>query len=214
MTRALSTNASGSLVLYLIQSIFLLLPAVFFAATLYMVYSRIIRAVNGERFSLITARRTTTYFVVGDFTCLNVQSTGGGLLGSPKDSTVKIGGYIVVAGLVLQILMFAGFVACCLVFQVRYRTYLSSTASISSRPLTSVPWRACLYMLYGTSTAILLRNLYRVVEFATGKSGYLTQNEWPVYGFDAAPMLLVMLGFYIWHPGHLQPVYHLSLIHI
>ncbi|KAK3673639.1 hypothetical protein LTR78_006544 [Recurvomyces mirabilis] len=181
ITRALSTNATGNLVLFLVQSIFLLLPAVFFAATLYMVYSRIIRAVDGERFALITARRTTIYFVVGDFTCLNVQSTGGGLLGSSTDSTVKIGEYIVVAGLMLQILMFAGFVGCCLVFQMRYQAYLFSAADASARSHTSIPWGVCLYMLYGTSAAILLRNLYRVVEFVMGKDGYLMQNEWPIY---------------------------------
>ncbi|KAK4569805.1 hypothetical protein LTR86_002774 [Recurvomyces mirabilis] len=208
ITRAISTNATGNLVLFLVQSIFLLLPAVFFAATLYMVYSRVIRAVDGERFSLVTTRRTTIYFVVGDFACLNVQSTGGGLLGSSTDSTVKIGQYMVVAGLILQILMFAAFVGCCLVFQMRYQAHLSTAADATARSHDSILWYACLYMLYGTSAAILLRNLYRVVEFVMGKDGYLMQSEWPVYAFDAAPMLLVMIVFYIWYPSQLQPVYH------
>ncbi|KAF2468696.1 RTA1-domain-containing protein [Lindgomyces ingoldianus] len=72
VSRAASTYSTGSLALYLIQAIFLLLPPVLFAASLYMVYSRVVRAVQGESFSLLSPRRTTAIFVLGDWLCLNI----------------------------------------------------------------------------------------------------------------------------------------------
>jgi hypothetical protein len=59
-------------------------------------------------------------------------------------------------------------------------------------------------MLYGTSLIISIRNIFRLVEFIAGHEGYLFLNEWPVYAFDGALMLLVMIGFYIWYPQQLQ----------
>ena len=197
-TRAASYNATGGLAPYLIQAIFLILPPVFFAATLYMVYSRIVRAVDGTRFSPITPRWTTWIFVIADGTCFNIQSNGGGLLA--KDKTVKIGGYIIVAGLILQILVFACFLVLCFIFHGRYGRYLAETGTRSD-----VPWRSCFHMLYATSAAILVRNIYRVVEFVMGKDGYLQIVEWPVYAFDAALMLLVMIAFFVWYPSDLKP---------
>ncbi len=60
-------------------------------------------------------------------------------------------------------------------------------------------------MLYATSLAILVRNIYRMVEFIMGQDGYLLSTEWPTYVFDGALMLLVMIGFFIWYPSDLRP---------
>ena len=73
-------------------------------------------------------------------------------------------------------------------------------------------------MLYGTSVIISIRNIFRHqqmarlvqapsqvgVEFIAGHDSYLFLNEWPVYVFDGALMLLVMISFYIWYPFQLQ----------
>ena len=163
-----------------------------------MVYSRVVRAVDGQGFSLISPRWTTIIFVLGDFFCLNIQSTGGGLLVKPK--TVQAGNYIIVGGLVLQVLIFMGFMACCLTFNIRFRAHMAETGAT-----TDIPWQSCLNMLYSTSLAILGRNIYRVVEFILGQDGYLLSNEWPTYVFDAALMLLVMIAFFIWYPSQVQP---------
>jgi hypothetical protein len=73
--------------------------------------------------------------------------------------------------------------------------------------VNDIPWQACLNMLYMTSTAILARNIFRVVEFSmqsVNQTGYLVTTEWPLYEFDAALMLLVMIGFFVWYPNRLQ----------
>lgn len=206
LTRIAAREHTNSLAVYLVQSVFLLLPAVLLAASLYMVYSRVIRALppDSDRFSLISARWTTRVFVVGDFMTLNVQGTGAGLLGKSARMT-EIGNWIVVAGLILQILLFLGFMVCCLTFHLRYRAYVR-TGGGGVRQTTQVPWEAVLNMLYVTSLLVLVRNLFRVVEFVMGQEGYLLRVEWPIFAFDGALMLLVMIGFYVWYPSCLVPV--------
>ncbi|PTD12548.1 hypothetical protein HYE67_008136 [Fusarium culmorum] len=195
--RALAWNATDSLPIYIMQSLFLLLPPVFFAATLYMVYSRIVRAVGGEDCSLITVRKTTRLFVIGDFITFNIQGNGGGLLANEK--LANAGKIIVIVGLIAQIILFLAFVVCCVVFHRRFRVHLRQ-----SHTPVEIRWEAYLNMLYVTSALILVRNIFRVVEFVMDKEGYLQQKEWPTFVFDSVLMFLVMVAFYIWYPGNLS----------
>ncbi|KAH7355509.1 RTA-like protein [Pyrenochaeta sp. MPI-SDFR-AT-0127] len=162
-----------------------------------MVYSRVVRAIHGEHFSLITPRWCTWFFVGGDLLCLNIQSTGAGFL--PKPHLEKVGNGVIVAGLMLQVLIFAGFMYCCLLFHRNFRTHLAGTGGS-----VNIPWESVLNMLYGTSVIISIRNIFRLVEFIAGHDSYLFKNEWPVYVFDGVLMLVIMIVFYIWYPPQLQ----------
>lgn len=195
--RAISTYYTGSLATYLIQIVCILLAPCLFAASLYMVYSRVVRAVHGERFSLLSPRWCTRFFVTGDFICLNIQSGGAGLL--PYESIAKYGNGIVVAGLMLQVIAFAGFMSCCLLFHTKFRTHLAQSGET-----IEMPWESVLWMLYVTSVIVSIRNVFRLIEYIAGHDSYLFDNEWPAYVFDGVLMLLVMLGFYVWYPPQLQ----------
>lgn len=54
-----------------------------------------------------------------------------------------------------------------------------------------------MYVLYITNSLILLRSVFRVIEYAMGNNGYLLRHEVFLYIFDAVPMLAVMV-FYVW----------------
>ncbi|KAF7562355.1 hypothetical protein G7046_g1792 [Stylonectria norvegica] len=207
--RVAAYNSTGSLIIFILQAIFLLLPAVFYAASLYMVYSRIVRAVHGEDFSITSPRWATRIFVTGDFLSLTIQSNGSPLTSNDNPKTVDIGNYIIIAGLALQVVMFIGFGVCCYIFNKRFRAHLNKTGSI-----TDVPWQSSLNMLYSTSFLILVRSIYRVAEFVLGQDGYLIVNEWPFYVFDGALMFLVMAIFFIWYPDQLQPSTRDSMIEL
>lgn len=166
---------------------------------MYMLYARIVRAVGREAQSPASLRWATRIFIAGDLVCLNVQSSGGGLLGNDDARVVQIGTDVVIAGLALQVGVFVGFIWCCLVFHRRFRKRISSRSVARPR----VPWETMLYVIYATSMAILFRNVFRVVEFGMGKEGVLQREEWPVYAFDAVPMVLVMVAYIVWHPGAL-----------
>ncbi|KAF2271971.1 RTA1-domain-containing protein [Westerdykella ornata] len=191
---------TSSLPLSILQSVFPLLAPILFAASLYMVYARVVRSLHAEFLSIVPSRWTTIIFVGGDWFCLNVQSSGAGLLGKPKNA--KIAEAIIVAGLGLQILVFVAFMVLCSHFHVRYRRHEREKGC--SQISEAVPWQAILNMLYGTSLLILVRNVFRMVEFIMGQDSYLFENEWPVYVFDGVLMGLVMAAFWWWFPEGLE----------
>lgn len=198
--RAGASNNTGKLMPYIIQSIFVLVAPTLFAATVYMVLARIIRAVvDGEKLSPIRMELITRIFVTCDVVTFFIQGGGGGMMA--VGSLTKIGQDIVLAGLVLQILTFALFVFTAVSFEQRIR---KTTPTPASR-WGDVSWKQHLRSLYCMSAMILVRSIFRVVEYGLGNDGYLATHEWSNYIFDAVPMLIVMLCFAVWYPNQLQP---------
>jgi hypothetical protein len=197
IARIFAYYSTSSLGAFIVQAVLLLLPPVLFAATLYMVYARIVRSVQGEHFSAIPPRWMTRLFVCGDLLCLNVQSVGAGL--TPHAKVAAIGDAIIVAGLGLQVLIFAVFVVYCARFHRRFRAHVADAGEVGD-----MPWEQSLNMLYATSLLIQARNVFRMVEYIMGADGYLFSNEWPTYVFDGALMLLVMVGFFVFYPNQLR----------
>jgi hypothetical protein len=175
-----------------------------------MVYSRIVRAVHAEDLSPVPMRWATWIFVIGDLTCFMIQGNAAGLLGN--ENLTLIADYIIVAGLVLQIIVFVLFIICCGVFNRRMRFHVAESC-----PVVHLPWQSCLNMLYTTSSAVLVRNIYRVVEFvmqSVDQNGYLLIKEWPLYVFDGSLMFLLMVVFYLWYPDEVHRGERDSSIHL
>ncbi|GKT52213.1 protein RTM1 [Colletotrichum spaethianum] len=189
----ISYNATDDLILYIMQSVLLLLAPILFAATLYMTLSRVIIAVHGQESSIISTRWLTRFFVFSDCFSFLVQAGGSGFLVKP--SRAHIGQVIVVTGLMFQIVMFGVFIVSILGFHLRFARH------VDNHRVRHVPWQSTLTMLYLTSIAVMLRNVYRVVEYVLGRESYLSVNEWPTYIFDALLMLFTMAAFYWWYPS-------------
>lgn len=66
-----------------------------------------------------------------------------------------------------------------------------------------LPWRRHLYILYFTSGLIMIRSIFRVVEYLQGNDGYLLRHEVYLYIFDALLMLVVMCSFNWVHPAQI-----------
>ena len=177
---------TGELLPYIIQSTFILIPPVLFAASIYMVLSRIIRQAKGEHYSIVPVRWLTIIFVAGDIVAFFVQAGGAGLMA--KGGSMKLGQDIVIGGLAIQIVMFSLFMVTAVVFHVRYNKY-----SVGAVTEDTGSWLPTMYMLYAVSVLILVRSFFRVVEFAMGRDGYLLQHEWTLYIFDSVLMWIVMV---------------------
>jgi hypothetical protein len=67
--------------------------------------------------------------------------------------------------------------------------------------LSQLPWKRHLYNLYFTSGLIMVRSIFRVIEYIQGNSGYLLSHEVFLYIFDALLMLAVMIMFNWVHPS-------------
>ena len=108
------------------------------------------------------------------------------------------GNNVIIGGLVLQLIWFGIFVVVAAVFHIRMR---SIPTVRSQQP--ECRWQVYLQTLYVASCLIIIRNLFRVIEYAQGHDGYLLQNEAFIYVFDALPMLVVVSWLHWRHPGEI-----------
>lgn len=192
--RLMSHSDPKALHPYIIQTLLLLVAPALFAAAIYVVLGRIIRMLHAEHFSLIRIHWLTKFFVLGDVISFLLQSGGGGLMASAKDDNiVKIGQVVIIVGLVAQIIWFGGFVFVAGVFHYRMRVVPTVTEKTN--------WRRFMFVLYGASNMILVRSIFRVIEFAQGNDGYFVQSEKWIYMFDGLLMAQVIVLFIIFHPS-------------
>jgi uncharacterized membrane protein len=117
--------------------------------------------------------------------------------GKPKD--LKSGENIVIGGLLLQIFFFGFFIIVAIVFDRKIQKHPTTQ---SSNP--SIPWRKHLIALYFASALILVRNVFRIVEYVQGNDGYILRHEYYLYIFDATLMFFVMLAFNVVHPSEVH----------
>lgn len=197
MSRALAHSSKDSVILYAIQSLFLLLAPILFAASVYVFLGQLIGTSGNEGLSIISTKWTTKLFVGGDVTCFIIQAAGGGILSAAKSqTTIDVGNYVILAGLVLQIVVFILFILVAGIFHTRLQREPAVTGRQTGRKLI---------LLYTTSVLITARNVYRVLEYGLGQDGYLIAHEWTLYVFDAGLMTLVMVVTLGWHAAARMP---------
>ncbi|OQD95511.1 hypothetical protein PENSOL_c020G07133 [Penicillium solitum] len=192
---------------YALQSLFVLLAPSLFAASIYMILGRIIRLLDGDSKSLIRATRLTKIFVLGDVLAFFMQSGGGGIMSSAKSaSSLKLGEDVIIVGLIVQIIFFGFFIVVSVIFHKRMAGDPTSAAMA-----TSVDWHRYMLVLYFASALIMIRCLYRVIEYIQGSTGFLQSHEYFAYIFDAALMLLVTIIFLVFHPSQIISEGHRKL---
>ena len=105
---------------------------------------------------------------------------------------------IIIGGLVVQLLFFGCFVVTSMLFHVRMRRV--PTNKCLSR---DIPWERQLAALYGSSLLILVRSIFRLIEYAQGNDGYLISHEVFLYVFDAVLMVATMALMAWIHPSEI-----------
>ncbi|KAB2573842.1 putative membrane protein [Lasiodiplodia theobromae] len=186
---------------YVCQSLLILLAPILFAASVYMILSRIVRRCGAESYSLIRPQWVTRIFVAGDVLCFLMQSSGGGLLANAKkQSDVDLGEHVILGGLILQILIFGFFVVVAGVFHSRLRQKPTVEAADPG-----LPWERYMILLYTASGCITVRNVCRVVEYGLGRDGYLLTHEWCLYLYDFLLMAVTLSVCLMWYDRNVQP---------
>ncbi|KAF2148578.1 RTA1-domain-containing protein [Myriangium duriaei CBS 260.36] len=180
---------------YAMQSLLLLLAPILFAASVYMLLGRIIRAAHGDNFSLISTRWITKIFVCGDILCFMVQGGGGAVMSRAKsEKDIQNGEHIILGGLVLQIIIFVFFVITAVIWNKRMSAYAAGGSEVDG-----FNWQKSLTTLYATSVLITVRNIVRCAEFGAGNTGYLLTHEWTIFVFDALLMAIVLVISWTWY---------------
>lgn len=103
---------------------------------------------------------------------------------------------IVLVGLAVQIVVFGLFIIVTAVFHRR----ISLRPTDRSRTV-DVAWNRYILVLYSVSALVMIRSIFRTVEFVQGRDGELMNNEAYLYGFDTLLMLILSVIFNIFHPG-------------
>lgn len=196
--RASAANKTDDLIPYIIQSIFILLPPALFAATIYMCLGRIIQLVHGDHLSIVRPRILTKVFVWSDVLSFLIQGNSAGLTASSNPTLGTIGKAMVITGLAFQLISFAIFTLTALLFHMRLRAAPTPRSyQVDHR------WVTGLYMLYGISAMIIVRSIFRIVEYVMGQDGYLLGHEWTLYIFDTVLMFACAIIFYYFYPSNL-----------
>ncbi|KAH7017247.1 putative RTM1-like protein [Ilyonectria destructans] len=199
--RAISSTQSPDWALgpYLIQSVLLLVSPALFAASIYMILGRIILLTDGEPHSIIRRKWLTKIFVCGDVLSFVMQGAGAGIMASNSEGSMSRGERIVTWGLVVQVVVFSLFAVTAGIFHKRMRQ--NPTTKVLAQNL---PWQSHLLVLYGASLLIMVRSVFRLIEYAQGNDGYLISREIFLYLFDSVLMLATMVVFAWYHPSEVH----------
>lgn len=190
--RLMSARKPDSLVPYILQSMFIILPPSLYAATIYMTYGRVVTYIGKPHLSIIGPQKVTKVFVIGDVAAFLLQLAGGGM--QTINSMRNLGEKILIVGLFVQLIFFGFFLYVSGNFQLRLRR-------CGYGWLGGGQWRLLLHILFLVSALVILRCVFRIIEYIQGTDGYLYSHELYVYLFDAIPMFFVQAIFHFYHPG-------------
>ncbi|KAH8725632.1 RTA1 like protein-domain-containing protein [Phaeosphaeriaceae sp. PMI808] len=227
--RIISHNDLWALGPYIMQSLLILIAPALLAASIYIILGRIISLVDGQRYLLVPQRWLTKVFVAGDVLSFMLQGAGGGIQSGGTLKKLHTGEKIIIVGLFVQLSFFAFFVFVAGNFHYRLvnnkplkkynldrddhtrehgRHHSSSSRITPPRvSLNDLPFKRHIYNLYLTSAIIMVRSLFRVIEYIQGNAGYLLSQEVYLYIFDALLMFTVMILFNWFHPSEITAAY-------
>ncbi|KAK4495083.1 hypothetical protein PRZ48_013410 [Zasmidium cellare] len=185
--------------IYAISQVGILVAPSLLAASMYMELGRIIRLTDGQCYAIMRVTWLTKVFVLGDVMAFLVQVMGAGMLSSNSSSSSKTGKTVIIIGLIVQVVFFALFVVTATLFH--FRISHNPTEKVQKHAL---PWQKHLINIYACSVLVLIRCVFRLIEYSLGEDGYLMTTEWVIYVFDALLMLLVMVAFAVVHPSEVK----------
>ncbi|KAI4860537.1 RTA1 like protein-domain-containing protein [Hypoxylon rubiginosum] len=185
---------------YIIQNVFILLSPALFSASVYVILGKIVEVTDGDSHVLIKRRKITKTFVIGDLVCLFLQCASGGLMGGSRavPALYNIGNGLVIATLILQLLWFLFFVVVAVMFHRSMRMVPTLTAQ---RP--DIRWQNYLITLYVVSILVMIRSLFRAIEYIEGRTGSLQSTEVFFYIFDSLLMFMAVVYLHWKHPSEI-----------
>ncbi|KAJ1547061.1 hypothetical protein HK405_006671 [Cladochytrium tenue] len=202
---------------YAVQQFFIVIAPVLVAATQYITLEHIMVHVDSS-LAPVRPSLVAKIFVGGDAVSFVVQAAGSGLLvGGTTMDMVNTGNWILIGGLLLQILSFSCFLVLCVVFNrraARAQADRAEAVAAAGGAMAALPashvnprWPALFLALMFGSACVMIRSVFRVIEFAKGYDGPIATNEIYMYVFDTILMAVALYILNFVHPGvALRPV--------
>jgi len=201
--RIIYSNSPNSLGLYILTTLFVLLSPCAFLATDYVILHHMSLALEPEaaKYALLIApKKIVKIFIFSDVATFLLQAAGGGI--SVQKSAATIGKDIALIGLILQLVSFALFTCLLLIFgwrvESRYvQQWQSNPEGKNMRTLFVVTCVTCI--------GILIRSVFRIIEYSGGYRGFVATHEGYFYPFDPLPLWVAMsLYCFFWPPRYIS----------
>ncbi|KAI1144610.1 RTA1-domain-containing protein [Hypoxylon sp. FL0543] len=227
--RIASAAKPSDMNLYAVQFCVIILAPVLMAGVIYVVFGRIVfHVVPAEqrttRLLWIPPRWITPIFVSCDIVALLVQLIGAVSVSSTQatdedaENKLKIGKDVALAGLAIQMGAFGLFTVIAARFHFTSQRFEANLkwrldevdggkavfVKGTSKKLNP-NWRHLLYALNISCILILIRSVFRVVEFAEDSSGAVSTHEVYMYVLDTLPIFLVVVSFCFFFPASYVP---------
>ncbi|KAI8616529.1 RTA1 like protein-domain-containing protein [Chytriomyces sp. MP71] len=195
--RYLSIHDPFNIPKFATQLILILLAPIFISGTQYVLLEKVMHFTYPAA-SPIKHTLVGKLFVFSDVVTFAVQIYGAGLLSDA--AKVEQGKPVMLWGLGIQLVSFAAFIWLAILFYIRANREEARAGSFT-RSLVNPKWRRVFVALLWSALAVLVRSIFRLAEFAEGADGPILKNEYYMYGFDCAMMLIASAAFAVAHPG-------------
>ncbi|BGP16713.1 hypothetical protein JCM10213_009130 [Rhodosporidiobolus nylandii] len=191
------TGRGAGLTWYILQELFIILCPALMCASYYMCFGRIITYV-GDRWTPVSSKWVTAIFVTQDIVSFVVQGAGGSLYSSDNTNLYSTAKAVLIVGFCIQIIGLG-------IFSIFAGIYHTRAIRAGVPP---GPWTRCLFTLYLGSVFVLIRGIFRCIEFGSGQGGgkgYLLEREGWYYGLETLPILLAAFLLSLSYPGYYIP---------
>ena len=190
--KMLSATVYGA---YVAMQCLLIIPPSFLALVQYITLGKVVGLVGSrypDRKLFVKPKLVIWVFFALEITALACQGAGAGLSVSTKGvSNLNSGRVLLLLGLVALVVL----IICYLVTAIYVN--LSPKYSIKSSP----SMRKLFPVLYTCTSLLLIRNIFRLIEFGQGFNGPIADQEKYFYGFDALMIILILVLNTVFHFG-------------
>ncbi|KAL6237722.1 hypothetical protein BDW75DRAFT_72029 [Aspergillus navahoensis] len=227
ISRCISIQDTSARTVYVLQFALLILAPVLMTGALYVLFGRIIFVVVPREQRIIKVcwvppRWITPIFVGFDIGALMLQLIGAVMItsgnGNSQDDidTFNRGRDLALVGVIVQIVAFGLFTVAAIRLNFTSKKFIMHTPepayeerqkfsmAFQDKPRKS-DWPHLLRAVNFSTVMILIRSIYRLLEFTEGHDGYINTHEWPFYIFDAVPIFPCVALFVWWHPSLYLP---------
>ncbi|KAJ6550214.1 RTA1 like protein-domain-containing protein [Mycena capillaripes] len=183
-------------------STIIIAPTPLLAAS-FMIFSRIVQLLS-TRYSWLTPKWYTIFFLPCDIIALIVQGVGGGMASSASDlAGANLGARVMLGGIAFQFVVIVVFSTLALDFTQRYlrdRPVRVATDA-SSRGLLTPRLQLMLAALAFSTTTLFIRSVYRIIELTGGWTGRIIHTEVYFNVLDGGMVVLALFTLNFAHPG-------------
>ncbi|KAK5808233.1 RTA1 like protein-domain-containing protein [Linnemannia elongata] len=203
--------------LFVFQNILVIATPSAFLAFNYMLYGRLITAIDPQfgtdgsqsrmeksRYSFIPPRIVGRAFIWSDISTFLIQVAAGSMLGNAGDnlSLANIGDKLFLVGVCAQGASYS-------LFSVLFSMALGRLISERRKARMGFDRNTVVIFsgLYFSSLFIIIRSVYRIIEFVQGHDGYLISKEVFLFVLDAVPLIFAIgIWAIVWPPVLLERI--------